>query len=622
MRNELSAGMEPRRRMTHLLTSTESVEVTITSPPPPAAAASSEHSAQRKYKKSESSSFRSMKMFRRIRGEPRDKDELQTSEFVESISITPKLTQMTLTHEEDTTSITNQHSLDETNSISRSSSIDQTITSSSFFSSETFFKKTDFEISTWSETIQSTESLSLGFISIMAATVVIHPILFVTGAATAVWAVGMVHAVEKGYKFFSENQIHNMFWDDPEEPILTQNLCTRSTITDTPPRDEKKHFPANNEDVHSTTNYIGAITPVRTPTKHSIQGRSHVKVMDDAIQNHFPSLEHTVVSDIEFPGLNALEFFSVFLADDAPYSFKEFQQTRGDVDVVYGNWDRIRKDSVSFLPEARLQEVSTKLPTSSQRERVCTFKTLTNSYFGPAYANAKKTQRVCKFSTRLVIIESKTELSAIPYADRFYVVERWVVEAVKHDPSSPMIYTSTLSVSVEVIVLRDCTWERQIKSKTISTMTSMIVKWVESATKALDLTIQRKLERMRCFTDKSMISYISDNIGPTQITPLDHSSVTSQVNFPRQSEQILMDMHQRQLKLLEEKIMTGDLEWCSIETKHSEEAGADQAFAEVINPMGNALHFSPEEDDCPLEIAIRPARKKKSKRTLFRWKKK
>lgn len=619
---ELEA-MEPERITQLLTTSTESVEMTIATSPPPAPA-SSENGAQRQHtKKSVSSSFQSLKMFQRIRGKPKYRDKSQKTAFIESVSITPKIAHMNLNEEKDAAPILHQNSLVETNSISRSSSIDQTVTSPSFFSSETFFKKTDFEISTWSETIQSTESLSLGFISIMAATVVIHPILFVTGAATAVWAVGMLHAAEKGYKFFSEHQIHNMFWDDPEEPVLTENLCTHPAIANTPPRVKKILSVNDKEDANSTTRYIGPATPVKTPTRHdNTHEKNHVRVIDDEIQSHFPSLEHTVVSDIEFPGLNALEFFSVFLADDAPYSFKEFQQTRGDVDVVYGNWDRIRKDSVSFLPEARLKNASINLPTCSQRERVCTFKTLTNSYFGPAYANAKKTQRVCKFSTRLVIIESKTELSAIPYSDRFYVVERWVVEAVKHDPSSPMIYTSTLSVSVEVIVLRDCTWERQIKSKTISTMTSMIVKWVESATKALDLTIQRKLERMRCFTDKSMISYKSDSVGPTQITPLDHSSVSSHVNFPRQSEQILMNMHQRQLQLLEEKIMSGDLEWCSIETKHSEDAGADQAFAEVINPMGNALHFSSEEDDRPLEIAIRPARKKKSKRMLFRWKKK
>jgi len=601
--------------MTNLTTSTESVEMTITSPPP-SPPASLENSSQRR-KKKVTSSFSNLKMFPKIRRKPKERDDSQKSEFLESISITPKIVHLSLNNEEDATTTLQ----DETNSISRSSSIDQTITSSSFFSSETFFKRTDFEISTWSETIQSTESLSLGFISIMAATVVIHPILFVTGAATAVWAVGMLHAVEKGYQFFSENQIQNMFWDDPEEPIFTQNPCTRSAITNTPQRN-KRNSSANNEDANSTTSYTGPLTPVKTPSKHNIlQGRNHVMAMDDAIQTHFPSLEHTVVSDVEFPGLNALEFFSVFLADDAPYSFREFQQTRGDVDVVYGNWDRIRKDSVSFLPEARLKDAYSKLPTCSQRERVCTFKTLTNSYFGPAYANAKKTQRVCKFSTRLVIVESKTELSAIPYSDRFFVVERWVVEAIKHDPSSPMIYTSTLSVSVEIIVLRDCTWERQIKSKTISTMTSMIVKWVENATKALDLTIQRKLERMRCYTDKSMISYISDSIGPSPMTHLDHGSVSSQMHSPRQSEQILMNMHQRQLKLLEEKIMTGDLEWCSIETKHSEEAGADQAFAEVVNPMGHALHFSPKEDDRPLEIAIHPGRKKKSKRTFFRRKK-
>jgi hypothetical protein len=56
------------------------------------------------------------------------------------------------------------------------------------------------------------------------------------------------------------------------------------------------------------------------------------------LDRHFPPLEKQVVHQVEFPGLHTEEFFRVFFADDAPYSMRDFQIKRGDVDVVYGEW--------------------------------------------------------------------------------------------------------------------------------------------------------------------------------------------------------------------------------------------------------------------------------------------
>jgi hypothetical protein len=51
-------------------------------------------------------------------------------------------------------------------------------------------------------------------------------------------------------------------------------------------------------------------------------------------------LEICVVRAVELAGLNAAaQFFDVFFADDAPYSMRDFQKKRGDVDVVYGRWE-------------------------------------------------------------------------------------------------------------------------------------------------------------------------------------------------------------------------------------------------------------------------------------------
>jgi hypothetical protein len=63
--------------------------------------------------------------------------------------------------------------------------------------SSQFFFKEDFDASTWSE-VNAANGISILGAAVMTATVVIHPLVFVAGAATAVWAVGALHAAEKG----------------------------------------------------------------------------------------------------------------------------------------------------------------------------------------------------------------------------------------------------------------------------------------------------------------------------------------------------------------------------------------------------------------------------------------
>jgi hypothetical protein len=360
------------------------------------------------------------------------------------------------------------------------------------------------------------------------------------------------------------------------------------------------------------------LTPMISPSKSS---RKHVTAMDAAIQQNFPQLETEVVT-ATFPGLNALEFFHVFLSNDAPYSFKEFQQTRGDVDIEFGDWAKYSTDTVSFHPNANQ---TFNLPTCSQKERVMHFKTLTKSYFGPAYASAKKTQRAHKFSTRLVIVESKTELFDIPYSDRFFVVEKWIIESVKHDKktTSSMLYTTKLTVSVEVFMLKSCSWERQIRQKTLSTMTDFVTSWSEKATQALDLTLKRKLEGMRVLNDahdtKSLYSYQSKESRITKSVQGITSRAKVQANrlpaLPETSRQSLMDIHRERLKKLEEKAASGDLEWCSIELKHCANAGESNAYAKVLDETGvlatdfeNELNLlesdGGDRSDWPKEISI------------------
>lgn len=104
-------------------------------------------------------------------------------------------------------------------------------------------------------------------------------------------------------------------------------------------------------------------------------------------------------------------------------------------------------------------------------------------------------------------------------------------------------------MSVEVFMLKSCNFETQIRKKTLSTVTDLLKSWTKKATQALDLAMQKKLERDRIGRHDdgmSMKSYRSDPVV---------------VRNPPQPEQALK-MHKEKLKVIEQQIFTGDLDAC------------------------------------------------------------
>lgn len=67
-----------------------------------------------------------------------------------------------------------------------------------FDNEKRLFSLDDFDPATWLEIDSELNISNIGFAAVMAAAMIIHPLVFATGAATAVWAVGAFHAVEKG----------------------------------------------------------------------------------------------------------------------------------------------------------------------------------------------------------------------------------------------------------------------------------------------------------------------------------------------------------------------------------------------------------------------------------------
>ena len=335
--------------------------------------------------------------------------------------------------------------------------------------------------------------------------------------------------------------------------------------------------------------------------------KKYVRALDKVVQEHFPPLDQMVAKDVEFRGINALEFFEVFFSDDAPYSMKEFQRNRGDVDIEYGQWKRrSHNEPISFHLDAKDPESLVPFPTSSRKERTQTFKTLTKSYFGPAYACATKTERVTKLSSRLVIMESKTELSGIPYCDRFFVLERWNIESFKDSEeftdSVPYFITTKLSVSVQVFMLRSCSFESQIKSKSLAAVRDVASSWSEKAKCALELTLKQKQGRIKNNDDRSIASYRS------------HTTNGSRKSGRGDKSEFLMKIHEKKLKKLEEKVVSGDVSLSCIEIQHCPEAGEDSAFAEVLNPNGGAVLNRKLDRPKEISFPLPPRQKGKSEK--------
>jgi len=251
-------------------------------------------------------------------------------------------------------------------------------------------------------------------------------------------------------------------------------------------------------------------------------------------------------------------------------------------------------------------------PNCVHEERTLNFRTLTKSFFGPAYATTRKVQRVAKLSTKFIVIENKTELFDIPFCDRFFVVERWVVETetqnldtlvIKDGHKVPIRNKTKLNVEVELFMTGNCTWEKQIRSKSLMALKEGISAWGVKATQALDFTTKNKLKRL---CNNKIPSRKNAHLDP---------ECGSAISTRENDSEVLMKIHRAQLEKLEKKIKAGDSEWSDIEIRHYLNAGKGSAFAEVLDQNGLPLH----REELKENVDIGPIKtNKKSKKSMLR----
>jgi hypothetical protein len=171
---------------------------------------------------------------------------------------------------------------------------------------------------------------------------------------------------------------------------------------------------------------------------------------------------------------------------------QEFQKQRGDIDIDYGLWEPLSSpQQLSMHPQVPSSDIPEH--SFSSYERTLSFKTLTKSYFGPPYATALKKQRI-HVNKRMMILESRVELQDIPFSKTFFVLERWVLHSPKLEGKRKL---SVLNVHSQVFFHQHCSFEAQIRSKSLSTLKDIVTCWCQMAQQVLEITIKHKLERER-----------------------------------------------------------------------------------------------------------------------------
>jgi len=403
-------------------------------------------------------------------------------------------------------------------------------------SSSTYFEPDDFDPSRWRSILN--DPPAFGFAVVALATAVTHPLLFMAGALTA-W--GSVTAAHRGYNYWNSTTpaaapssstskpldcFKEVFCIDPSihvrpeesavieegkdeedgtvQPLKNKNespITAKLSDTDATTLEPSSNATKRGDDNIMITNKpeINRASPPVEKKRRKLQPEKRKEWLD----LHYPTLKNNVVKQSgPLVGLNAVDFFHVFFDDNAVYSFKVFQEKRKDIDIVYGNWKELPKNigSVSMMPDRQESSAITLRPLFPQETeyrtfqgRTLSFKAKTNSLFGPPYATTVKTQRILIVDKRLAILESMTNLSDIPFSDRFFVMERWIVTAEKVNGR----YVAHVSASCEVIFHQSCPFENQIKSKSISTIADICNSWCSMATEALKLTERAKLNRLQ-----------------------------------------------------------------------------------------------------------------------------
>jgi hypothetical protein len=393
--------------------------------------------------------------------------------------------------------------------------------SSSGDSSVGYFDSADFITTNWKSTMGIIPPV--GFAVVASGLALFHPLLFVAGALTAFGTVGAIHAVRQTYALCFDGALCNVVVEDEEKKTKKDDddMDPLSEVTFTSTEEDNGQVMQQfvNEDL--TDNACAPAVQEKFSVYRSDPSKLETKEALEWVKHHYPPLEFTVLDNIKFIGLNAHEFFNVFFANDAPYTFEEFQKKRQDKDIEYGLWEDLHRVQQPSLHHKALSCTDLSL---SFHERVLNFKAKTNNYFGPPYATTCKVQRGLVASKHLLVLESKTRITDVPFSDRFHLMERWVVTADKQQDR----YVASLSIYTQVFFTNSCPFQSKIKSASKDTFFEIAKTWCIMAQEALKLTEQHRLKRLR----SESLKFLGDSDLPAEsLQPEDPSIEVERLEY-------------------------------------------------------------------------------------------
>ena len=175
-------------------------------------------------------------------------------------------------------------------------------------------------------------------------------------------------------------------------------------------------------------------------------------------------------------------------------------------------------------------------------------------------------------------------------------------ETTNNTGTQQAMYTSKLTVYADVIMLKSCSWEAQIRKRASDTFTDLVTDWCKTATMALEATEKQKRKRLGLTTSEMEDLIIAKKATTEESSSSSSSSdaineANSSINATTSSSNVndgseLIARHRRNFQELDNLIAKGDLEYCSIEVMHSSKAGKHSAYARVLESDGIAGSLS------------------------------
>lgn len=343
------------------------------------------------------------------------------------------------------------------------------------------FDKADFLPANWDSAAEFIRPVGFAVVGLA---IVTHPFICLAGALTAF---GTVQAAGTVYDFFSDGSICSVL---AKTEAVEEGKEKHAAITKCVSEVSYTMCEEMEERLNETLEPLLLDEPKLNVTDPSTI-KSTQKLLE-WVRLYYPALHNTILDKKEFFGLNAKEFYEVFFANHAPYTFEAFQKKRLDKDIRYGRWETLEHVKQPSMHSHAPSCENLKVP--DLRERILKFKAKTRNYFGPPYATTTKVQRALIVSKRLLVIESKTTLADIPFCDRFYVMERWIVTTEKRGNDD---YCACLSVYAQVFFTKRCPFESQITTKSRETILEVANQWSEMADEALKRTEEARFLRIQ-----------------------------------------------------------------------------------------------------------------------------